>query len=210
MNSEFTKSAQKLHKCKGNMVTELLELAAIVSWVADTAEENAFDLSWVYMCGDSAGGHLVLLCAMLQGSPAMCERLGVSPGRIELRAAAATCPAFRLTGERLAGTAIRSLVRLMYLEGVSEEFLEQFDVLGLVKESEYPPLIVVTTPDDELLYEEDLELEKALRERARDYAFRVYESRENRLGHVFNVLYPEFAESRNANRDITSFFLGHA
>ena len=204
VNGDYT-----LHP-EGDLVTELRELAAIVDYVADTAEENAFDLNRVYMSGDSAGGHLVLLYAMLQGSPAMCERLELRPGRVDLRAVAATCPAFRLTGEGLAGAAIRSLVRLMYPEGIDEEFLEQFDVLGLIKESAYPPLIVVTTPDDDLLYEEDLVLEKALKERGREYAFRVYESRENRLGHVFNVLYPEFAESREANRDIADFFLRHS
>lgn len=203
VNGDYT-----LHP-EGDFLTDLWELAAIVNWVADAAEENGFDLNQVYMSGDSAGGHLVLLYAMLQGSPAMAERLGILPGRIRLQAVAATCPAFRLSGEGPAGAAIRSFVGLMYPEGVSEEYLEQFDVLRLVKESEYPPLIVITTPDDELLYAEDLELENALQERGRPYAFRVYESRENRLGHVFNVLYPEFAESEEANRDIAAFFLQH-
>ena len=204
VNGDYT-----LHP-EGDLVTELRELAAIVNYVADMAEENGFDLTRVYMSGDSAGGHLVLLYAMLQGSPAMCERLGVRPGRIEIQAAAATCPAFRLSGRNGAASAISFLVRLMYPEGISKEYLEQFNVLGLIGESAYPPLIVITTPDDDLLYKEDLELEKALRESSREYDFRVYESRENQLGHVFNVLYPEFAESREANRDIASFFLRHA
>jgi acetyl esterase/lipase len=139
----------------------------------------------------------------------MAERLGILPGRIKLQAAAATCPSFRLSGEGPAGAEIRSFVRLMYPEGVNEEGLERFNVLRRIRESEYPPLIVITTPDDGLLYTEDLELEKALQERGRPYAFRVYESRENRLGHVFNVLYPEVAESEEANRDIAAFFLQH-
>ena len=79
-------------------------------------------------------------------------------------------------------------------------------MLRLLSESSWPPLIVVTTPGDTLLYEEDLVFERALKESGREHAFRIYESRGNPLGHVFNVLFPEYEESLEANRDIAEFF----
>ena len=185
---------------------ELRELAAIVDWVAENAEHYGLDAGRVYMSGDSAGGHLVLLYAMLQGSRAFQEKLQVRPGRLKIKAAAPTCPAFSLSGSGTLGAALAQLVPLMYPEGVGADHLETFDVLRLIPESEYPPLIITTTPADELLYEEDLILEKALAESGRPYRFCSWPEKANKLGHVFNVLFPELEESMEANRAIVDFF----
>ena len=62
------------------------------------------------------------------------------------------------------------------------------------------------TPADELLYEEDLILEKALAESGRPYRFCSWPEKANKLGHAFNVLFPELEESREANRAIADYF----
>lgn len=158
------------------------------------------------MSGDSAGGHLVLLYAMLQGNRSFQEKIRVMAGRCAILAAAPTCPAFSLSGGGVAGAALAMLLPLMYPEGVEPDYLETFDVLRLIPESEYPPLIITTTPADELLYEEDLILEKALAESGRPYRFCSWPEKANKLGHVFNVLFPELEESVEANRAILDFF----
>ena len=64
VNGDYT-----LHP-EGDFLTDLWELAAIVNWVADAAEENGFDLNQVYMSGDSAGGHLKPCHGGTAGNPA--------------------------------------------------------------------------------------------------------------------------------------------
>ena len=59
VNGDYT-----LHP-EADFVAELRELAAIVDWVGENAERYGLDAERVYMSGDSAGGHLVLLYAML-------------------------------------------------------------------------------------------------------------------------------------------------
>lgn len=200
VNGDYT-----LHP-EADFVAELRELAAIVDWVGENAERYGLDAERVYMSGDSAGGHLVLLYAMLQGNRSFQEKICVMPGRCAIRAAAPTCPAFSLSGGGVAGAALAMLLPLMYPEGVEPDYLETFDVLRLIPESEYPPLIITTTPEDELLYEEDLILEKALAESGRPYRFCSWPEKANKLGHVFNVLFPELEESREANRAIADYF----
>ena len=109
-------------------------------------------------------------------------------------------------GGGVAGAALAMLLPLMYPEGVEPDYLETFDVLRLIPESGYPPLIITTTPADELLYEEDLILEKAFAESGRPYLFCSWPEKANKLGHVFNVLFPELEESVEANRTILDFF----
>lgn len=199
VNGDYT-----LHP-EGDFPTVMAELADIVGWVCAQADQYALDPGRICMSGDSAGGHLVLLYAMLQGSETLQERFGVSLEAERIKAVAATCPAFRLVGEG-GGTALSELVSLMYPEGVSREWLRGLDITRLCTESRFPPIIVVTTPGDELLYREDLELEAALKRSGREYAFRSYGQKANPLGHVFNVLFPEYEESAEANTDILDFF----
>ena len=175
-------------------------------------EKNAaaygFDTDRVFLSGDSAGGHLVLLYAMLQGNEGMRARFGTVLSGVRVRAAAATCPAFRLQydGSDGDGAAVRFLCHLVFPDGVTDGELDELDVLRLIPESEYPPLIVTATPSDQLLYGEDLVLARALEENGRPYSFRSWTGKANKLDHVFNVLFPELEESREANRAIVDFF----
>lgn len=203
VNGDYT-----LHP-EGDFPTVMGELADIVRWVCAHAEAYALDPARICMSGDSAGGHLVLLYAMLQGNKALQRRFGVSLEAERVKAVAATCPAFRLLTGDDEEAELSSLIPLMYPEGIDRERLRDLDITRLCRESRFPPVIVITTPGDELLYEEDLRLEAALESSGREYAFRSYERETHPLGHVFNVLFPEFEESVKANTDILEFFRDH-
>ena len=206
VNADYT-----LHP-EGSFAQNMQELADVLRWIEREAGTHGMDASRVCMSGDSAGGHLVLLFAMLQGSETLRERFGVSLGNIRLRAVAATCPGFRLRYEagHPNGAVLRQMVDMAFPEGVSDEELDALNVLDMIPVSDYPPIIVTTTPADALLYEEDLRLERALAARGRPYAFYSWPARQNELRHVFNVLFPEWEESRAANDAILDYFRQHS
>ncbi len=202
VNGDYT-----LHP-EGTFRQNMQELADILAWIEKNAAAYGFDTDRVFLSGDSAGGHLVLLYAMLQGNEGMRARFGTVLSGVRVRAAAATCPAFRLRydGSDGDGAAVRFLCHLVFPDGVTDGELDELDVLRLIPESEYPPLIVTATPSDQLLYGEDLVLARALEENGRPYSFRSWTGKANKLDHVFNVLFPELEESREANRAIVDFF----
>lgn len=205
VNGDYT-----LHP-EGTFRQNMQELADIVRWVGDNAARYGLDTERVYMSGDSAGGHLILLYTMIQSSESVRARFGTELCPIRLRAAAATCPAFRLLCDKADpnDAATRQLVEMAFPDGVSEEELEELDILRLLPEADYPPLIVTATPGDAVLYDEDLILSRALEENGRPFAFRSWESRSHELRHVFNVLFPEYEESREANDAILAYFRAH-
>jgi acetyl esterase/lipase len=202
VNGDYT-----LHP-EGSFRQNMQELADLFSWIGQNATRYGLDTEHVYLSGDSAGGHLVLLYAMLQGSEKMQEHFGVRPGPVRVRAAAPTCPAFRLCYEsgHPKRAVLDGLIPLLFPDGVTDEELGELDVLQWLHGSAYPPLIVTATPSDDILYEEDLILAGALEANGRAYSFRLWEEKGNRLGHVFNVLFPELEESEAANRAIVDFF----
>lgn len=205
VNGEYT-----LHP-EGTFRQNMQELADILRWVEDNAAAYGLDPTRVYISGDSAGGHLVLLYTMIQSSESIRARFGTRLGNIRLRAAAATCPLFRLRLDETdpEGAAVRQIVEMAFPDGVSDAELDELDIIKLMPEADYPPLIVTATPGDALLWQEDVILARALEKRGRPFAFRAYESRENELRHVFSVLFPEYAESRAANAAILEYFRAH-
>ena len=184
VNGDYT-----LHP-EGDFKTNMQEIADIVRWVEGHAEEYGFDKEHVYMTGDSAGGFLVLLYAMIQGSETIRAHFGTDLPDIKIKAIGPT----------------DDLPIMMYPNGVDQEELRWLDITELIKVSEYPPLFVTTTPSDALLYKEALELRSCLEVRGRDFGFGVYEAEKNPLEHVFNVLFPEYEESVKANSDMLTFF----
>jgi len=193
---------------EGDFSTMLRELELSLRWVADNAQEYGFDTQRVFISGDSAGGHLVLLLCLLQENANLRSFFGLERDcPLKIRAAAATCPAFTFEYKTAApDNKLNFLKNLCFPKGADRALLDALDVPKLLGKSAFPPLIVVTTPGDDLLYEQDLELEKALAASGGEYRFAVFESRGNKLGHVFNVLFPEWSESAEANGEIIKFF----
>ena len=200
VNGDYT-----LHP-EGSFRQNMQEIADIVRWVQNHAEEYGFDLDHIYMTGDSAGGFLVLLYAMIQGSDEIRAHFGTSLPSVKMKAVAPTAPGIRIEYDPQKEYAPDSLPAMMYPNGTDPKEMRWLDIPLLMKISDYPPLFVSTTPSDALLYNTALELRQHLEERGRDFGFGSYEARKNKLEHVFNVLYPEYEESIQANRDMISFF----
>lgn len=190
---------------EGDFGTELREIGEILRWIPAHAEEYGLDAERVFLTGDSAGGHLVLLWAMLMGNPALRGYYGVTLPETEVRAVAPSCPAIRFR-EHPEEPLMKLLNRMAVPRKAGKDFFEKSDVLRLMKDSAYPPLIVTATPEDTLLYAEDKLLGAALAETGRPFEYREYVGRSRKLEHVFHVLYPEWEESREANGDIAAFF----
>lgn len=200
VNGDYT-----LHP-EGDFKTNMQEIADIVRWVEEHAEECGFDLEHVYMTGDSAGGFLVLLYAMIQGSETIRAHFGTDLPATKMKAVGPTAPAIRIRYDPNADYAPDDLPAMMYPQGADPEEICWLDITELIKVSEYPPLFVTTTPSDALLYRDALELRRCLEVRGRDFGFGSYEAEKNPLEHVFNVLFPEYEESVKANSDMLTFF----
>lgn len=200
VNGDYT-----LHP-EGSFRQNMQEIADIVRWVQDHADEYGFDVEHVYMTGDSAGGFLVLLYAMIQGSETIRAHFGTTLPALRMKAVAPTAPAIRVQYDPNVRYAPDSLPAMMYPGGADPEEIRWLDIPRLMESSEYPPLFISTTPSDTLLYDTALELRQYLQERGREYGFGSYAANKNKLEHVFNVLYPEYEESKQANLDMLEYF----
>lgn len=200
VNGDYT-----LHP-EGDFGNVMREIAAMLTWIDANKDVYHFDTDHVYISGDSAGGHFILEYVMLQDDPSLQEYFSVTLPPIRIKAAAASCPCFRMRSGKEATARIDSLYKLLYPNGTDETYLEHIDVLKLIPTVPFCPVIMITTPGDALLYEQDLILKEAFEKTGRPFRFGCYEEKSHTLGHVFHVLYPEWEESIEANTDILRFF----
>lgn len=193
---------------------EMKELAAVIDWISANKEEYNFDTERLYLTGDSAGGHLVLLYGAICGNERIAKYFGFTKPSLDVKAICATCPCIDLEDMKKGGKPGREntmalFSKIMFPKGLDFELLDNVSIPKLLPESDLPPIMAITTPTDVGLYKYSVALNEAMTANGKDFTYKVYEGRVNKLDHVFNVLFPEYEESVEANEDMIKFFLAH-
>lgn len=180
----------------------------VLHWIEVHAEEYPFDLSRVYMTGDSGGGHLVSIAAAVIWSPELEAWYGLEAPSFRVQKFALTCP--------MVGTAElvhpKSLAYFIFHFAIgpeiykNEEAMAMADIYTVAGKSDYPPVLLLTTPGDTNFYDGVMELDRFLTESGIEHKLKVYEDQGHELYHVFNVDHPEWEKGMQANNDIVAFF----
>ncbi|MBQ8469149.1 MAG: alpha/beta hydrolase [Clostridia bacterium] len=186
---------------EGEMDEEMRDIRDAVAWVEKNADQYGFDLSNVFMTGDSSGGHMVLLYTGLQNSEAFQEKIGVKVPATKVKATAATCPVGSYVAKDLVSRVFKNLSGRLY----DDEMKLAYSYEGFA-DATYPEVLIVTTKTDIPIHYSTKGIHEHLDKVGAKHQYIVFEGQENKLGHVFNVLHPEWSESIEANQAILSFF----
>ena len=172
----------------------MLDMDAVVRFVLSNADKYGFDLSHVFMVGDSAGAHMTLMYCNMCTNKDYAKVLGVIPPEGFVPSAVVlNCGVYDIV-EMLKdkGPSIMLLKPLVKdLLGVNELpdplTPEQDALLCPVKyiNSSFPVSFVMTAPGDFLVGQPDFLLPVLEKEGIR-HTFKVYGSEQNKLHHVFH------------------------
>ena len=172
----------------------MLDMDAVVRFVLSNADKYGFDLSHVFMVGDSAGAHMTLMYSIMCTDKSYAKLLGVIPPEGFVPSAVVlNCGVYDIC-EMLKdkGPSIMLLKPLVKdLLGVNELpdplTPEQDALLCPVKyiNSSFPVSFVMTAPGDFLVGQPDFLL-PALEKEGIRHTFRLYGSEQNKLHHVFH------------------------
>ncbi len=194
---------------EADFVGAIRELFQALHWIEDNAERYAFDPEKLFISGDSAGGFLVLLTAAVQNSAELQSYFNVAPVKKGIRGVAASCPCADVRRMLASGEPVWKLIcRLAFQDPVyrSEDYLHHVSAPDTFLLSDYPKVFLSTTPTDGLLYNDTLAIHQMLYRLGIDHVYKEYRSRGNKLDHVFNVLFPQYEESIEANEDFLAYF----
>lgn len=182
---------------EGDFYTELTEIACMINWIYENANKYHFDTNKLFLTGDSAGGYLVLLYGLIQENLSLQKEFGIKMPNLKAKAIITSCPAVRIS--------MNSLYKIMFPNGLSQKKLDNLDIIKLLENNASLPTLVITTPSDDLVYDDALKLKNILEKRKIKHLYKEYSGKDKPLNHVFNVLYPELKESEEANLDIIKY-----
>jgi len=188
------------------------ELFAALHWIEDNAQAYHFDPKGICVSGDSGGGHYALLVAAVQNSPYLQEYFRVAPVTQGIRGIAASCPMTELRSAKECNDMTSRFLRKNALHSgrVNDDtFIDNVSFPAVLDKCVFPEIFLLTTPTDPLLYTAAKALHEQLDDRGISHVYREYTSADRELGHVFNVVDPEFPESVAANKEILEYFRSH-
>jgi acetyl esterase/lipase/lysophospholipase L1-like esterase len=190
---------------EGDYRTSVKDVFCVLSWIRNHAGEHGFDTQNVFLTGDSAGGHLVLCTAAAVTKRSSAVYFGVDKPEIMPKGYALTCPAGDTRDLISEGEGLDMLKLSMGKLLRDREYMTQSSYHFFMKDG-FPEVFILTTPSDNVVYLHTRRLHQEMECMGIHHIYKEYISRENLLEHVFNVTYPDYAESREANDDIIQYF----
>ena len=191
---------------EGSPSVILNELVDVLAWVKRAAPEQGFDVNNVFLTGDSAGGHFVLLAASIFTTGRSVDYFAVPKPPLKIAGYAASCPegsfAWRLLPKNLPA---KLLFFLLHKFTFDRECVRHASYDTFMDER-YPRVWFCSSPTDSLLHDHTRRMHEYMERKGIPHVYREYVSTERKLEHVFNVLQPDWPESRAANDDMLRFF----
>ena len=189
---------------------QIQDVFACIHWLHNNGGAYHCDFDNVLLTGDSAGGHLVSLAAAINEDEALCQLYGVrklpfKPAGVVINHGVYDLRAKIVTSEPV----MREMERLWFGRRPKENpIYERSGLPGTADSKTYPPVLVITSAADGLFPHSEA-LMRYLDKNGFEYELCAPDpgaQGAEKLGHVFNVLHPEWKESAAVNRDIAEFF----
>ena len=191
---------------EGDISTIMNELVAALDWVGANAAAYGFDTDRVFLTGDSAGGHFVLLAAAMFTTGKSADFFRVGRPSIRVAGYSASCPEGSFEWRLLPNNVPSHLLFFLLHKYTFDRECARHASYDYFMDERYPCVWFCTSPTDPLVYDHTRRMHEYMTRMGYPHVYREYTSSERKLDHVFNVLCPDYPESRAANEDMISFF----
>lgn len=192
------------------MIADIFES---IHWLERHGEMRGFDLSKVFLTGDSAGGHLTSLVICIQQSEKLQKIYEVTPVSFDFKAAAicnGVCEMHDIYSfikgldKRLDKEMNRMFLGKAGKRAGWKDYMSFSQVLSEVEK--LPPVFVISSESDPF-YEQTKWLLENLQKHNCKFEKIIWKKEDGvHLGHVFQVAHWEWAESKMTNNRMLEFF----
>jgi acetyl esterase/lipase len=176
-----------------------------LNWIGNNFNKYPVNKEKIYMLGESAGGYLAVMAAVVSRSRRLQNIFNVNEPEIRINALAVNCGFMELERKGIKYWGMRTMI----LEKRYNK-KEYYNNLILDKISEIknlPPVFATSNENDELNFM-TLYFLKILERNKLEYKYCYIENGvNNKLGHTFNILYPELEESKKLNNEMLEYLI---
>ncbi len=186
------------------MKEQLWDIMECLKWIKAHLEEYPCDTDNLFVTGDSAGGMLSFMTAMLTQSSELRDIYEVSDAGIRFNAVGLTCPVLFMDDGTYTSYYTKIMLGKNYKNELWGKYVNMDKVMPLGK---LPPTFLLTASGDTLTRAQTRKGAALLKEKGHPYRLMDFEKYEGtNLPHVFPVLHPESEVSQRAIDGMLEFF----
>lgn len=191
------------------------DIFSALKFIKENQKALKIDLSKVYLTGDSAGGHLALLTAVLLRNKKLAESLSLEEIDLKIdalclnHAVPFTNIAGRIDGHKIISKLVANpgLKRMLYGKNFKKNKWYKLLVspsLYINKDTDLPRLMILTSKQDVRYYYQSQMLHDLLKNNKIEHEYLNDLHRD--AFHVYNIIYPESIIGTDTNNKISEFF----
>ncbi len=183
---------------------QVYDVMTALRFLKENAVRYHLNLDDAYLSGDSAGALLSLFALCLHSSEKLQRDFSIPDHGIDFKAAGLISTMLDTQRKDLM-RAITDVVAKGYEKKMPcGKYL--LDPAKMLDEAVLPPLYMVTSAED-LIQKDTLKLDRLLYQKNMKHTVKNFpEGTENKLVHVFSVMYPMYEESREVYREMDAYF----
>lgn len=182
----------------------IYDIFAALEWLKREGDKYYADIDKVCVAGDSAGAHLALVSAIITKTTSLQEEMGISPS-LDIKALGLICGAQDL-GRYIKKRIFRGYQKMVFGEDYKNNKYRDVSIPYNYFSKDLPPIYAVSSNKD-FAKASTLSLIPLLKKYGIKNKVRyITDKTVNKLTHVFNVIQPEWPESREVNLEMSEFF----
>lgn len=189
--------------------TQVEDINCCLHWIARNKELYPLDNRTLFLCGDSAGAHLALLSYLANENETLRRIYKLEKADISVKAFGLSCPVTDLhifTDSHL--PPMREFCKRLFGKDFrNSPYLYCASIQDVLRTSTPLPPVWMLSSKEDFFSRASLGLDHLLTKRNVEHTFRyLAKGKDHPLSHVFNVLFPEYAESLQVNNEMLDFF----
>lgn len=182
------------------------DLNYLMQWLIKNADAYLLNTERIFGVGDSAGAHTLGMYAAICTNEAYARKFSFTvPGKNVFAAVALNSGVYLSCMEK-EKTDFTRILALEYLGTKARENIELFEYINYVNES-FPDTFIMTAQKD-FVKMQSVKFAECLAEKSVNFAFRMYSSKRNELGHAFHIDL-RLPEAAVCNGEEIAFFQNH-
>ena len=200
----------RLAKNEVKVPDQIRDIIYAMDWIGNNIDSFSFDKSdtcsidknKIYLSGESAGAYLAVMAVLISKSPRLQELFNINKMSISIKALA-TISGFFEWPYRTMYAGLRSII---LDKGFKKQQYYKDLIFKNIPEIEDLPPIFLTTNGNDMLKNMTFNFVELLKKNNLEHRFAYLEKRKKRkFGHVFNVFYLDWEESKMLNNGMLEF-----
>ena len=195
----------QLAKDGAKVIDQIRDTINALDWIGNNIDSYPVDKNKIYLTGESAGGYLAVMAVLISKSERLQNLFNINKPNISINALAVNCGFFDWSRRGILYSGLRSLI---LDKGYKKQpYYKDLIFKNIPEIIDLPPVFLSSNGDD-MLNDMTFIFAEILKKNNLEHSFIFLEkNKQKKLGHVFNIFYPDWEETQKLNNAMLEFLL---